>query len=114
MLAASDPHSGSVIAKAAIAVPAATLGSHSRFCSIVPNRRDRARTEALHGEGEIGEPRIVGERFAGDGKAADVGPGVAIGDGQFEEARTAELAHQFAAFAVEVVGMAVGEIVRAP
>ena len=37
MLAASEPHSGSVIAKAAIASPAATLGSHSRFCSIVPN-----------------------------------------------------------------------------
>ena len=29
---------GSVMAKAAIASPLATLGSHSRFCSIVPNR----------------------------------------------------------------------------
>ena len=38
MFAASDPHSGSVMAKAAIASPLATLGSHSRFCSTVPNR----------------------------------------------------------------------------
>ena len=37
MFAASDPQSGSVIAKAAIASPLATFGSHSRFCSIVPN-----------------------------------------------------------------------------
>ena len=37
MFAASDPHSGSVMAKAAIASPLATLGSHSRFCSTVPN-----------------------------------------------------------------------------
>ncbi len=38
MFAASDPHSGSVMAKAAIALPLATRGSHSRFCSTVPNR----------------------------------------------------------------------------
>ena len=36
MLAASEPLSGSVMAKAAIASPLATLGSHSRFCSTVP------------------------------------------------------------------------------
>ena len=39
MFAASEPHSGSVMAKAAIASPPATRGSHSRFCSTVPNRQ---------------------------------------------------------------------------
>jgi len=38
MFAASEPHSGSVMAKAATASPAATRGSHSRFCSTVPKR----------------------------------------------------------------------------
>src|SRR5688500_11907503 len=38
MLAASEPHSGSVIANAAIASPEATLGSHWRFCSSLPAR----------------------------------------------------------------------------
>ena len=38
----------------------------------------------------------------------------AVGDAEFEEAGAAELAHQRAAFAVEIVGIAVGEIVRAP
>ena len=37
MFAASDPHAGSVIAKAAMASPLATRGSHLRFCSMVPN-----------------------------------------------------------------------------
>ena len=55
MLAASEPHRGSVMAKAAMASPLATFGSHSRFCSIVPNRRIAPEPEPLHGEGEIGE-----------------------------------------------------------
>ncbi len=114
MFAASDPQSGSVIAKAAIASPCATRGSHSRFCSIVPNRRDRARSEALHGEGEIRERAMIGEGLAGDGEAAHVGPVLAVGDRELEEAGRAELAHQGPAFAVEVVGVTAGEIVFAP
>src|SRR4030095_8255556 len=39
MFAASLPVSGSVRAKAAMASPDATLGSHSAFCASLPNRR---------------------------------------------------------------------------
>ena len=49
---------------------------------------------------------MVGEASRGDGEAAHVGPCVAVGDAQLEEARAAELAHQRAAFAVEIVGVA--------
>ena len=54
------------------------------------------------------------ERFAGDGEAADVGRCVAVGDAQFEETRLPEIAHQLAAFGVDVAGMRIAEMVVAP
>ena len=98
MFAASDPHAGSVIAKAAIASPLATLGSQARFCSTVPN----------------GERAMVSERFANDGEAAHVGPVFGVGDAQLEEASGAKLAHQRPALTVDVVRITVREIVGAP
>ncbi len=73
MFAASDPHAGSVIAKAAMASPLATRGSHSRFCSMVPNSEIAPEPEPLHRESEIGERAVIGERLARDGEAAHVG-----------------------------------------
>ena len=57
---------------------------------------------------------VIGERLAGDREAAHVGARVAVGDAQLEKARRAQLAHQRPAFAVEILGVAAGEIVRAP
>ena len=86
--------SGSVMAKAAIASPLATLRQPLALLLDRPEQRDRARAEPLHREGEIGERAVIGERLAGDGEAAHVGPVLAVGDAQLEEARGAELAHQ--------------------
>ena len=91
MFAASDPHSGSVMAKAAIASPAATLGSHSRFCSTVPNRLIAPEPEALHGEGEIDQPVMASECLAGEREAAHVGAVLRVAHAEFEESRLAEL-----------------------
>src|SRR6185437_17086674 len=75
---------------------------------------DRTRAEALHGEGEIGERRMVGEGLARDGEAAHVGALVALRDAELEEAGGPERAHQSPAFAVEIVGTTAREIVGAP
>ena len=92
MLAASDPHSGSVMAKAAMASPLATFGSHSRFCSIVPNSEIAPEPSPCMAKAKSARPLMVGEGFAGDREAAHVGPRVAVGDAQLEEAGLAELA----------------------
>ena len=113
MLAASEPHSGSVMAKAAIASPAATRGSQSRFCSIVPNSEIAPEPSPCMAKAKSASPRVIGEGLAGDREAAHVGPVLAVGDAQLEESGGAELAHQGAAFAVEIVGVAAGRDCRA-
>ena len=87
MLAASDPHSGSVSAKAAIASPPATFGSHSRFCSIVPNSRSRPipgpawqRRNRRGREWRASVSRAIA-RLRTSGRAS------AVGDAQLQEAR---------------------------
>ena len=57
---------------------------------------------------------MISEGLAGDGEAANVGPVLAVRNAQLEETRRTKLAHERAALAVEIVGVAAGKIGRAP
>ena len=53
-------------------------GSHVALLLVGAEQADRARAQPLHGEGEIGEAGVAGQRLAGDGEAAHVGRAVAV------------------------------------
>ena len=57
---------------------------------------------------------MTGEGGAGDGKAAHVGCGVAVGDAQLEEAGRAEIMDQRAARRIDIVGVDIAEVGFAP
>ena len=80
MLATSEPDFGSVSAKAAMASPARVFFSHARLLGRA-EERDRAGAEPLHGEGEIGEAVMAGERLAREAERADIERAVAVGSG---------------------------------
>ena len=110
MLAASEPVAGSVMAKAAIDWPLSDLAEIVGALAGGAEQADRARAEPLHGEGEIGEARMVGEGRAGDGEAAHVER--AVGDGQAEITGVAELGDERADFGFDVVAVGGGEVGR--
>jgi hypothetical protein len=65
---------------------------------------DGARSERLHGEGEIGEPIMARERFAHDAERAHVKRDRRIGvdGGMHEPTVAAELPHKFAARRIDI------------
>ena len=65
ILAASEPRSGSVIAKAAMASPDGDLGQPFGLLLVIAEQADRARSQALHGEREIGEAVMRGRASRG-------------------------------------------------
>ena len=78
-------------------VPALRVGSRDR---------DRAGTQALHGEGEVGEAVVISERLAGEADASRVDcGGVAIRrrDRRVEKARFAKRAREITARFVDVL-----------
>ena len=83
------------------------LGQPSRLLRFASKQADRARSEALQGEGKVGQPAGVGEGRPGDGEAANVRRLVAIGHAKLEETSLTKLLHQFAAGRVDVMRMSV-------
>ena len=83
----------------------AHLRQHAAALLAEPDKADRAGAEALHREGEVGEPVMPGKRLAGEADEAEVdrGLGVRAADRSLEKAGVAERAHQLAAGAVDIV-----------
>ena len=103
---------GSVIAKAAIAVAARDLRQPFALLLDRPEQRDRARAEALHREGEVGEAASGGRAFRGRwrGCARRAGCSPSATHSLRKPAAPSSRTKR-AAFAVEIVAIAVGEIV---
>jgi hypothetical protein len=76
---------------------------------------ERAGAEPLHGEGEIGEPIMAGERLARDAQRTHVERAWIVGvDGRrLQPAVPAELAHQLAAGGIDVMVID-GQVLCAP
>ncbi len=105
--ATSEPASGSDSAKAAMAVPRATLAQVAVLLRRRAVQRDRARAQALHREGKVGQPRMPRQRLAHQAQCARVQhlARAAIGRAghrMAQPAGCAERGHQFAAVAVDV------------
>jgi hypothetical protein len=73
--------------------------------------RDRPAAEALHDEGEIGEPGVVGEHLAQEGDRAHVGR---LGRRMVQVAGAAEVLHQPPADRVGVLAVGVREAFARP
>ncbi len=81
----------------------------------IAEQTDRAGTESLHGESEIGKRVVPCQRFANETERAHVERrgGVGIGRGMLEPTVTAELADQIAASRIDI-GIRTRKIRRAP
>ena len=100
--ATSEPASGSVSAKAAIVRPARTPGRMRLLELVGRGKRDRAGAQALHGEGEVGEPVIASQRLADQAERADV-EACRPRARHSEETGVAERGDEAAAAAVDIV-----------
>ena len=113
MLATSEPDFGSVSAKAAMASPRARL-LQPRALLGRAEERDRAGAEPLHGEGEIGEAVVAGERLAREAERAHIGRAVAVGGrGVIQTTVAAETRDEIAAGGIHV-GVIDRQVFRAP
>jgi hypothetical protein len=107
MAATSDPASASDSAKAAIRLAFSHRRQDAGLQLVAAVEADRRAAQALHGEGEVGEPVLIGERLADEAERTHVEAvaGAAMGrrHGMGQQARFAERPHQRTAGRVGVL-----------
>ena len=97
-LAASEPVSGSVSPKQPSASPEQSRGSHSCFCSSVPQRTiDEHTSEVLHRHDRArrrSRPRPTSSTISAVGAVVDAAAAVLLGHDRAEEAHVGQLLHE--------------------
>ena len=75
---------------------------------------DRAGSQALHGEGEIGQAGAAGKQGADHGEAAHIGNAIAIGHAQLQQPGLAERGDQRPAGCIDIGAMRRIAMIAAP